>query len=853
MHWPLVGREAELARALRSIESGVGVALLGRTGVGKSRLLNELTSKVESFGMVTFKGVATESTRSVPFAPFAPLLPVSSVENRTEFFRQVLASMSELASDRGLLLAIDDAHLLDEGSLALVATVLSTGTATLCVTAPTGQSMHPDLVDLWTNGAIERVDIEPLDEPTTKLLIESAIGTIEPELMTRLWQMAQGNPLVIHEVVEGAVGRTIAKGEDGVWRLDGPLSESPRLGDLVRARTDQLEVQLKHSLELVAIGAPLPVEIMERASHVDLATLEATQLISVERSGDRLVVTPSHPLHGEVLVANLGRARRRQLYRELLAAAIELEGSVDDLQLAVWQRDTGTSEHPDVAVRGAVTALSRQDPVLAEELVGPIFGSSAHAGVILGRALNFQRRFEEAERVMSEVEADDGHTLVDLASARAHNLAFGLGRVAAAVELLENAAQRVDDDSARARLDVERGMISAIRGDFTQAESAGRAVLGNPSATVTARASGLVNLALSLAMTANCHGFDEIVADAYESAKAAKARVPLAEDQIGVMELSALCVAGRPEEALVVARRFRTRSSGSAFLSTWLDAATVGLDLTGQLRDGLESALEACELMAESDPFGLQLQARGLAALERGQLGDPRGRDDVEAIEFGLPDPRLSIWVDRGRVWSMVAAGAVDAAADLAAASGRSAIATQHYSWGGPAAHDAVRLGRPDLVVGELTQLRNEKGAHLLNAMADHAEALAAGSGDDLADAAQAFAAMSAWLLAAETGAQAAARLEGRQASLLACLSMCWELKCQDPRTPALTSRPNLVSPRELEVAMDAARGHTSPEIAERRYISVRTVDNHLRSVYRKLGIGGREELSSVLEPGLSP
>ncbi len=49
---------------------------------------------------------------------------------------------------------------------------------------------------------------------------------------------------------------------------------------------------------------------------------------------------------------------------------------------------------------------------------------------------------------------------------------------------------------------------------------------------------------------------------------------------------------------------------------------------------------------------------------------------------------------------------------------------------------------------------------------------------------------------------------------------------------------------------MAAARGYTSPEIAERRYISVRTVDNHLRSVYRKLGVGGRAELSSVLEPG---
>ena len=52
---------------------------------------------------------------------------------------------------------------------------------------------------------------------------------------------------------------------------------------------------------------------------------------------------------------------------------------------------------------------------------------------------------------------------------------------------------------------------------------------------------------------------------------------------------------------------------------------------------------------------------------------------------------------------------------------------------------------------------------------------------------------------------------------------------------------------REREVALLAAAGRTSPEIAEALYLSVRTVDTHLHRVYRKLSIEGRHELAQAL------
>ena len=51
------------------------------------------------------------------------------------------------------------------------------------------------------------------------------------------------------------------------------------------------------------------------------------------------------------------------------------------------------------------------------------------------------------------------------------------------------------------------------------------------------------------------------------------------------------------------------------------------------------------------------------------------------------------------------------------------------------------------------------------------------------------------------------------------------------------------LSPREREVALLAADGVTSKDIAERLDLSVRTVHNHLQHVYAKLGVTSRPEL----------
>jgi len=56
----------------------------------------------------------------------------------------------------------------------------------------------------------------------------------------------------------------------------------------------------------------------------------------------------------------------------------------------------------------------------------------------------------------------------------------------------------------------------------------------------------------------------------------------------------------------------------------------------------------------------------------------------------------------------------------------------------------------------------------------------------------------------------------------------------------------NPLTDNETEVALLAAQGQPSKQIAEARFVSARTVDNQLRSIYKKLGLGGRADLAAA-------
>jgi DNA-binding CsgD family transcriptional regulator len=70
------------------------------------------------------------------------------------------------------------------------------------------------------------------------------------------------------------------------------------------------------------------------------------------------------------------------------------------------------------------------------------------------------------------------------------------------------------------------------------------------------------------------------------------------------------------------------------------------------------------------------------------------------------------------------------------------------------------------------------------------------------------------------------------------------------PRRVSLRGVESL-TPSERRVAEMAAEGPTNREIAQALFVTPKTVEVHLSSVYRKLGISSRSQLPAALEPAV--
>jgi DNA-binding CsgD family transcriptional regulator len=138
----------------------------------------------------------------------------------------------------------------------------------------------------------------------------------------------------------------------------------------------------------------------------------------------------------------------------------------------------------------------------------------------------------------------------------------------------------------------------------------------------------------------------------------------------------------------------------------------------------------------------------------------------------------------------------------------------------------------------------------VVDLMARHARAAAGRDAIELAIVAAEFLALGSPLLAAEAYAEAAAcdPAEPARARWLATAAHLASF-CDGASTPPLAGLTSPLSGREIEVATLAAEGAANREIGEQLSLSVRTVENHLASVYRKLGLAGRDELPEVLPP----
>ena len=415
----MVGRDDELGRLLTLLddaEAGRSVAALvsGDAGVGKSRLVTEVTRLAEGRGFTVLSGQCAELGDSVPYLPLADalrgaaqctgvrdalssrpalgrLLPEGgdgqpADEDRSGLARQqmfggVLGLLTELAAAAPVLLVLEDLHWADASTrdlLTFLSRMLHRERVALIGTYRTDDlhrrhPLRPVVAELLRLPSVIAVDLAPLDpsalaEHLTAVLAEhltaTAPGRIDATALNDIVARAEGNAYYAEELLAASVGG------DPADRHALPAG----LAALLLSRVEQLSDATQRVLRAAAVaGRKADDELVRAASALAPDEYEA----AVREAVTHQLLVPDGT-EGYVFRHAL---LREAVYGDLLPGErTRLHGTMSSL-LAEEQR---------LAMPGTAAELAQH--CLASHDIPGAFAASVRAG-------------EEAERLGAPAEA----------------------------------------------------------------------------------------------------------------------------------------------------------------------------------------------------------------------------------------------------------------------------------------------------------------------------------------------------------------------------------------------------------------------------------------------------------------
>lgn len=870
--WPLVERQRHLRRIAEVLRRTPAQALViaAPAGTGKTRLAVEALQQAERSGLPTRWVAATRAAATLPFAAVAHLLGGQAPGGSgLELLAQARAALAQEAGDRRVVLGIDDAHLLDAASAALVGHLAASGTAFLLCTVRSGATTPEPLAALVRSGDAEQLELDPLSEDAVVALVTGALGgQVDGAATHRLWRLSRGNPLLLRELVDDARQRGALAHSGALWRLAAGWAPGERTGDLVRGRLGGLPDDAREVAEALALSEPLEAHLLEEIFAADtLARVDAAGLLEVLPDRRRQRLRLVHPLYSEALRASVAPLRARTLHRRL-AGALRATGarrSSDVLRLGAWWLAAGQAGDADTFLAAARQAAAALDNALAERLARAALqaGAGFPAAYALAGALRWQGRAQEVDAVLADWQSQAG-TDVELAQAATLGVEVaivGHGQLELAEELLAKIDALVDEPAARQVIAASRADLALYRWRVSEALGLARPVVEDARAHPAARAlAAVVDVA---ALTLSGAPDRALARSARLLALVRGDRGPealLLEDQVLDWDCLAHLLAGRPGAAGQLAgERYRAavhRRAGQA--QSWWAQMLGQVALHEGRAAGAErwlreaAALQHTHLAAVGG--GILAWTLGLLAEALALQGDAAGAEAALAEADGVFGAEIPVGPrGLGRAWAAAATGEISTARQLALAVAEAARGVGAHAYEGLALHHAVRLGAAGAelrgAADQLAHLALRAEGRLAPLWAAHAAALRDGDPVALEAAGAAFADLGFLLVAAEsfTLAAGAQRGRGRAAAAAAAGARARDLagRCEGARTPALVldDAPSPLTDREREIAALAAQGLSNRAIAERLVLSVRTVDNHLHRAYGKLGITRRDEL----------
>jgi tetratricopeptide (TPR) repeat protein len=525
-----VGRAAELSeleRGLADAAAGRGrlYLLCGEPGIGKTRLCDELSGLAQARGLDVAWGRCWEAGGAPAYFPWLVVLqalaerlddasllgalgdgagalrellpglrgrlPVSALlsgtaeEARFRLCHAVAQLLRSAARANGLLVVLEDLHAADEASLSLLGVLARELRATRALVVGTFRDVEARLTP-EIGEALARVTREAqtlalarLDQRATQQLVSARLGARPDELPDAIFQRTQGNPLFIEEMLR----LVQAQGESA--RLSGALPLGMR--EVIQRRLGRVAPPVRALLEVGAVsGDEVDAELLAEALGESTERVRGWLTAAVQAGvlvGSASPYRFSHALFREVLDADLGEQRRRELHAALGRAWIQrsrfseqapheriahhlLDGPAAGLELAVEHVERATERALCMfACEAAVQLLERARAALARARLEPRWLGKVLA--LLGRAQMLGGdRARGREACLEAAAIAREHADPELLAQAA--LAYGLEITAALVNpglvrLLEEALAALPPNDSPLRVSVTARLAAAMQ------------------------------------------------------------------------------------------------------------------------------------------------------------------------------------------------------------------------------------------------------------------------------------------------------------------------------------------------------------------------------------------------------